>query len=185
MRASSGTPDLRAQTPFRALRGTLVRLTKRASLRVVHFSVQRDHVHMIVETPDGADLARGLQGLASGIARVVNRAVGRRGRFWRDRHHRRELKTPREVRTAIVYVLMNFRKHAPEDMLFTLGELDPRSSAAWFEGWDPRAGPLLESVRRVVGDLSSQPTAPAGTWLGRVGWQRLGLIRAYDRPATS
>jgi putative transposase len=185
MRACSSAPDLRAQTPFRALRGTLFRLTRRASLRVVHFSVQRDHVHMIVEAPEGTLLARGLQGLASGIARAVNRAVGRRGRFWRDRYHRRDLKTPREVRTAIVYVLMNFRKHGPEDMLFREQELDPRSSAAWFDGWDPRAGPLVGKVRSAVRVLGDAPITPSKTWLGTSGWRKLGPVRAAERPATA
>jgi putative transposase len=194
MRASSSAPDLRAQIPFRAIRSCLVRLARRGLLSVVHFSIQRDHVHMIVEAADGTELARGIQGLASGIARAVNRTVGRRGRFWRDRYHRQDLRSPRQMRNAIVYVLQNFRKHTPEDAIDDLHRLDSRSSAAWFDGWDSRAGPLVAAVRRACGGPSRtgdqaaamvdvQPTCPARTWLGTVGWRRLGLIRPDERPA--
>jgi putative transposase len=185
MRAGA-TPDLRAQTPFRAVKGCLIRLAHRGSIRVVHFSVQRDHVHLIVEAPPGTELARGLQGLASGIARAVNRAVGRRGRFWRDRYHRRDLTSPRQMRNTIVYVLHNFRKHRPEDALPTLDQLDSRSSAAWFDGWDPRAGPLLAARRRSDRwNAEPAPISPAGTWLGVHGWRRLGAIRADEGPASA
>jgi putative transposase len=186
LRAASSVPDLRAQRPFRAVRGCLIRLARRASIRVVHFSVQRDHLHLIVEAADHSELARGMQGLASGIARAVNRVVGRRGRFWRDRYHRRDLETPRQIRTTIVYVLMNFRKHTPEDALHILHELDPRSSAAWFDGWDSRAGPLVAAARRACdADRSPSPTRVAVTWLGSVGWRRHGLIRPEEGPGTA
>jgi putative transposase len=187
MRAGSGVPDLRAQRPFRAVRRCFVVLTRKAAVRVIHFSVQRDHVHLIVEASGGTELARGLQGLASAIARAVNRAVGRRGRVWRDRYHRRDLQSPRQVRNAIVYVIMNFRKHAPEDALLRLHRLDPRSSAAWFSGWDSRAGPLVAEVRcawrRSAGDAEGSPVSASTTWLGEHGWKRLGLLRAEERPA--
>jgi putative transposase len=185
LRAASSAPDLRAQTPFRAIRGCLTRLVRRSSVRIVHFTVQRDHLHLIVEASDAAELARGMQGLSSAIARAVNRSVSRRGRFWRDRYHRRDLETPRQVRTAIVYVLMNFRKHTPEDAIDRLHLLDPRSSAAWFDGWDSRAGPLVSALRgRLPGDELPPTSAPA-TWLGSVGWRRFGLIRPDERPATA
>jgi putative transposase len=160
--------------------------------------VQRDHVHLIVEASDGTQLARGMQGLASAIARAVNRVVGRRGRFWRDRYHRRDLHTPRQTRNAIVYVLMNFRKHTPEDAIEVLHGLDPRSSAAWFDGWDSRAGPLVAAVQQACAAafprdgargggrtaVTPLPVRPAETWLGASGWRRLGLIRAEERPAS-
>jgi len=69
---------------------------------VLQFSVQRDHIHLLVEAPDGRALSRGLQGLAIRIAKGVNRILGRRGRVWADRFHARALRTPREVRNALI-----------------------------------------------------------------------------------
>jgi REP element-mobilizing transposase RayT len=144
-----------------------VRKSASAEFRIVHFSVQRDHAHLIVEARDRAALTRGMRSLAIRAALAVNRALGRRGRIWGDRYHARELRTPREVRNAIAYVLLNRRKHearAPRGV-------DPCSSGAWFNGWRSRR-PLSED----------SPVCAPRTWLCSVGWRRAGLIRVDERP---
>ena len=105
---------------------------------------------------------------ASRVFPLVRRALGRSGRIWGDRYHARALTTPRAVRHAIVYVLMNFRKH-----LNDVTGIDPCSSAAWFAGW---------RVPPVAIGIGPPPVAAARTWLARVGWQRHGLIRLDERP---
>jgi putative transposase len=139
--------------------------TKR--FRVLHFTVQRDHVHLILEGDACCDLTRGIQGLAIRVAKAVNRALGRHGKVWDDRYHLRALATPREVRHALVYVLQNWRKH-----LHAVRGLDPRSSAAWFTGW-------RSSVTVPPGQ---SPVARARTWLASVGWRRYGLIGFDEVP---
>src|SRR5438552_11721605 len=91
--------------------------------RVVHFSIQDDHLHLIVEAEDRAALTRGLRGLAVRSARAVNRALGRRGPVCSDRYHARPLTSPRAVRIALVYVLLNRRKDCAGER-----GLDPCSS---------------------------------------------------------
>jgi putative transposase len=184
LRARSGALNMRAQLVFKKVRASLAR-AHRGGLRITHFSVQRDHLHLIVEAPDKRGMARGLQGIASGIARAVNRLARRSGRFWRDRYHRRDLASPAQVRNAIVYVTMNFRKHeAHDESAFAV--LDARSSAAWLAGWHPRAGPWVEALRRapLVRELPATrpPVAPSSTWLGAVGWKRLGLVGPREMP---
>ena len=121
-----------------------------------------------------------MRGLAIRLAKAVNRALGRAGRVWGDRYHARMLRTPREVRNALVYVLNNFRKHLRDAV-----GLDACSSAQYFDGWR-----TVPAFGRVVGVL---PVATARTWLARVGWRRHGPIdvdecpravrsRAPDRP---
>ena len=134
-------------------------------VRVLQFSVQQDHVHLLLEadTPTGFD--RGVRGLVIRVAKAVNRALGTHGRVWGDRFHSHILRTPREVRNALVYVLNNWRKHVR-----TAEGLDPRSSARWFGGW-----------RNVV-PMDSPPVAVARTWLARVGWRRHGEIGLDERP---
>jgi REP element-mobilizing transposase RayT len=154
----AGLPSLRAVTIFRALAHALGR-SSNGAFRVLHFSVQTDHVHLIAEADSSFALVRGLQGLAIRCARAVNRAADRRGRVWRHRHHRRALRTPSEVRTAIAYVLLNFRKHlrAPRG-------IDPRSSGQWFGGW--RGAATAAPAPRLV--------AAPRTWLAATGWRRGG-----------
>jgi putative transposase len=186
MRALPKRLNLRAELVFRRVRRCIAR-AHRGGLRVTHFSVQRDHVHLIVEAPDRRGVTRGIQGIASGIARVVNRMAGRSGTFWRERYHRHDLASPSEVRNAIVYVTMNVRKHAVRDVTART-TLDAYSSAAWLDGWSARAGPWLAILRRAR--LVSQvpfdepPVAESGTWLGTSGWKRRGLLEPEEMPQT-
>src|SRR6185437_13876228 len=80
---------------------------------------------------------------------------------------RASLTAPRAVRHALVYVLMNFRKHRHAGTA-----IDPCSSAAWFAGW--RAPPPTTAI-------GARPVALARTWLARVGWRRHGLIGTDER----
>ena len=187
MRAVARCPSLRTQRVLRIVHGCLARVSRRVSpFRVNHFSVQADHIHLVVEANNRFRLQRALQWLASRIARAVNSLVGRRGSLWRDRYHRRDLTSPRQVRNTIVYVLMNVRKHARAWRL-PLAPLDPLSSAAWIDGWDARAGPFVAQVRAWLHERGFDvcPVAPAETWLGNVGWRRRGLLRATELPASA
>lgn len=168
LRVRPGLPSLRAARVFPAVRAA-IRLAQRETFGICHFSVQSNHIHLLVEARHREALVRGVQGLAIRLARAVNRAVRRSGKVWADRYHRRDLATPREVRHALVYVLQNFRKHAAEAR-----GLDSCSSAAWFTGWrDCRpASP--------AGVLC--PVIAAGTWLLSTGWRRHGLIDVREKP---
>lgn len=139
------------------------------AFRVVHFSVQNDHVHAIVEAHDTAVLSRGLRGLTIRLARAINRALGVRGPVWGDRFHSRALTTPRSVRSAIVYVLMNARKHG----LRLASGVDAFSSARWFDGFAPA---------RQDAPSDAPPIRAARTWLGCAGWRRRGLVKWSERP---
>jgi len=157
---------LRVSRTFEAVRLALS-LASGAGFRVIEFSVQADHVHLIVEADNDSSLRRGLRGLAIRIARGVNRALGRRGPVWADRYHARALTTPRAVRNAFVYVLMNAHKHHRIE-----AAIDPCSSASSFRGW-----------RQSIACAGSRAaTVPARTWLAAVGWRRHGLIALDERP---
>jgi len=160
---------LRTQRVVRTLLSAL-RDSNRDWFRVVHYSVQENHVHLIVEAEDTTALASGVRGLMVRVARRVNRLLRRRGRFWADRWHGRDLEGPRQVRNALVYVLQNHKKHADT------AALDPLSSAAWFDGF----ATTIPSEFRSVGPPCM---AAAKTWLLKSGWRRRGLIRLSEAPA--
>ncbi len=122
-------PSLRKQVVFLEVRRALARAS-RTWFRVLQFSVQADHVHLLVEARDKGSLSRGMAGLAILVSRAINRKIGRKGRVWGDRYHARALPNPREVRHAIVYVLTNWIKHVRG-----ASGVDPCSSAFWFDGW--------------------------------------------------
>lgn len=176
MRVAAGLPSLRAQALLVAARRAIAR-GSREWFRLLHFSVQSNHLHLIVEASDKSELSRGMAGIAIRLARAINGELGRAGRVFGDRYHARALISPREVRSAIVYVLMNHKKHAKG-----AARVDRASSAFWFEGW--RARPKMREPPGWETD-DCTPIATARTWLARVGWRRHGLIGAHERPSAS
>lgn len=174
LRARGGLPPLRDRGVLAEIK-TAIREASRSpavgqGFRVAHFSLQNDHIHLIVEAADTDHLTRGVQGLAIRLARAINRALVVTGRVWGDRYHARALRTPREVRIAIVYVLMNAKKH-----LRAAPALDAMSSAPWFDGF---RHPHLAQASN-----DTPPVVAARTWLGATGWRRCGLIRIDEAPA--
>ena len=142
----------------------------------MHYSIQRDHAHFVIEANGREALGRGMKSLSARFARAVNRALGRSGRVLADRYHLRVLRTPREVRNALAYVLLNARRHLAQRRGRSAvrgSRLDPASSAWWFDGWtrDVHGAPGLP-----------RPVALAHTWLLRTGWRRHGLISPAEIP---
>ncbi len=165
-RARAGLPSFRRdRLVLAAVKGAIAEGHKPA-FRVVHFSIQSNHLHLLVEARDTEALSLGMQGLTVRMAWAVNRALGVRGTVFAERYHARELKTPRETRTALLYVLQNWMKHGRGP-----GH-DPCSSARWFDGWSLRA------------PTSPDPPIVAAprTWLVTLGWRRHGLLRGEERP---
>jgi putative transposase len=179
---------------YPTVRLALVRATRRAParFRIVQYSVQRDHVHLIVEAADTRSLSSGVRSVAIRIARYVNDLLARRGRLWADRWHGRALRSPREVHHAMLYVLANFRKHAGRAMR---AGVDPYSSGVWFDGW--REWRLDSGVPPPLAEAAGWFMAESGelrecgmaswfapqTWLARIGWKRRGLLGIGDAPA--
>lgn len=166
--------NLRARRTFELLLPALAAVMAKSGVRVVHYSVQRDHIHLIVETDNATALSRRVAGLCVRIARRLNALMKRTGKVFLDRFHERVLGTPRQVRSALRYVLLNARHHdqAPRDRRW----LDPYSSASAFDGW---ASDVVVSSTRA----SPMPIASPGTWLLKLGWRRGGPpIEPQDRP---
>jgi REP element-mobilizing transposase RayT len=138
--------------------------------RMVHYSVQRNHLHLVIEAKDRAAMSKGMQRIGIRIALQLNKAMGRRsGRVLCDRYHEQHLESPRQVRNALGYVLNNFRKHLWKDEKRRCEKnwVDPFSSAEFFDGWKDR--PPLQVP------LGGPVTAPR-TWLLTEGWRRSGLL---------
>jgi putative transposase len=171
MRAVNGLPTFRAQTLYTAFERA-VRTTKREDFRIVEYSIQDNHLHLLVEADDKQALARGMKSFSVRANRLFNVALGKkRGRVWGDRYDRRDLTTPRQVRNALVYCLANYKKH----YRITSGEprIDPCSSARWFDGWT--------AIREH--DDGPRPTERPRTVLLRIAWKKHGLIHPGECPA--
>jgi REP element-mobilizing transposase RayT len=178
---------LRSQFVFPTVRGAMASLRRERGedFRIVHFAVQENHVHLLVEAKDARSLSSGMRALGIRIARRVNRLLMRSGAVFADRWHGRELTSPRAVRHAIVYVLANFRKHGPARRVC----VDPYSSGPYFEGFREFSGRAPADVDpspipRALAPPSPAPVSRPRTWLLASGWKRRGLISISEAPAT-
>jgi REP element-mobilizing transposase RayT len=180
---------LRTGRMYRAIRCATRIAARRADFRIVHLSIQKDHLHLIVEADSKLGLARGMQGFAISAAKQIHRVLretvgARRGTpVFTDRYHPRALKTPTEVRHALAYVLNNWRKH---------GEHHTRELAAWpidlyasgiaFDGWNRAL------VERPPPTYEPLVVVRAHSWLLARGWRRAGgpiSMRAVPGPLRS
>ena len=161
IRAAKGLPSLREQIVARAI-GQVIRTMKvvREDFRIVEFSIQTNHLHLIVEADDDRSLSSAIRSFEARVSKVLNHHVlGRkRGKVWGDRYFRVDLESPRQARQALAYVLQNGHHHG----VVAAGSKDPISSARWSTRYVTRAELPLET----------SPTSPSLTYMLNVLWER-------------
>jgi putative transposase len=187
VRVERAIGKLRRRKAYQAIRRALITVLCKGRMRVVHLSIQRTHIHLIVEAGDERDLARGMQGFQISAARYLNcavaierrEAVPRRGRVFTNRYHAEVLDTPRRARHALAYVLNNWRRHR-EDVAGSSqrrAAVDPYSSAISFDGWRDHATPF--AFPRGYEPLA---VSPPSCWMLTTGWRRHGAIDLREVP---
>ena len=175
LRLLEGIPSLRRHRPVKYIR-RCIQLAHKDAFRVVHFSVQSNHIHLIIEAEHRNALSRGVQGLKIRLARRLNALFGRRGAMFSDRYHARAISSPRQARHCLQYVLNNARKHAAEaGRMPARNWIDPFSSAPTFDAW---------ACATVTSDGATEPgiTRAAEFWLLRTAWRRYGPLDANVVP---
>ena len=153
------------------LRAIFCAMKARGGFKIVQYSIQKNHLHLLIEASGTEALSRGMQGLTIRIAKMLNRLWSHRGSVFKDRYHAVILRTPRQVRNAIVYVLTNAWKHGAR----IRSELDRFASGWCFDGFVQRIKLGAEAA------AAEPPVQRAGTWLLSKGWQRHGLICLSER----
>jgi REP element-mobilizing transposase RayT len=174
-------PSLRDGRFVREWRRSLAEASERGEFRVSHYSLQGDHAHLIVEAHGKDALARGMKSIAARLARALNRVAGRSGPVLDSRYHHRSLRSPREVRRVLAYVLLNARRHLAKRRKISRADdapFDPASSARWFDGW------RAEAAGRLPDATELREVARPRTWLLRIGWRRHGLVDPGEVPAS-
>ncbi len=133
LRIRRGLPGLRTPRGYRALERAFRAGKEKEGFGLTQFSVQRDHLHLIVEASNRHALSRGMQGLAVRTAKALNKLWhGRHGSVFAERYFARALRKPIELWRAIRYVLNNARKHGESS---SSGQPDPYPSGRWFRDW--------------------------------------------------
>lgn len=173
VRVKEDVANLRTKERVKVVTDAMRAAGDRFGFRVVHFSVLRNHLHIMAEAEGKRSLSRGMQGLLIRIASRLNKLLRRMGSVFSDRYHARILKTPTEVRRALAYVLLNARRHAAQvGKRMASNWLDPYSSGRWFDGFVSARGQPLPSLE----PASANPLQSARHWLLQGGWRKSGTI---------
>jgi REP element-mobilizing transposase RayT len=189
LRVVGAVGNLRRRCVYQAIREATLTTARRENFRIVQLSIQRTHVHLLVEADDKRALARGMQGFQISAAKHLNAAIGkgkpgprRRGVVFPDRYHAVIITSPRQARHALSYIMNNFRKHQ-EDLRAPMSgwRIDWFSSAAMFTGWaeygdEPFLWPDPPTYDPLI---VYQPK----TWLLREGWKQSGSISCREVPS--
>jgi len=140
--------NLRSARSFRRIARAFARRRGRHGVRLIEFTVQGNHLHLVVEADSSEALSRGMQGLAIRLSKALNAMMERSGEVFADHYHSHLLRTPTELCRAIAYVLGNATRH------FGWRGADPFASSA-----------LTLELRGTI-------LEPPETWLVRAGWRR-------------
>jgi REP element-mobilizing transposase RayT len=186
--------SLRKRHLYSALRDATIAVATRelaydevnGAFRIIHISIQKTHIHMIVEADNKLAMSRGMQSFMISAAKHINRAYSekmklsqrRRGAVFADRYHQEIIETPRQARHALSYVLNNWRKH--REPLAQQCEVDPFSTGAHFTGWRERADEVVSFGRDVY---EPHVVYFPKTWLLSEGWRKAGTISYFEVPS--
>jgi REP element-mobilizing transposase RayT len=173
VRLADGLPSLRRGGALKVVLAALSASSDRLGMRIVHYSIQRDHLHLLVEADDRECVARGMNALLSPLARALNKLWDRKGKVFPERYHDEVISTPTQARNALRYVLQNGKKHSAVPS----SSIDPCSSAPVFNGWKEQPSIDSTPATPVVASV-----APASTWLLTTGWRRHGLLDIHELP---
>jgi len=188
LRVDPAVGSLRRRKMYQALREATIVAAVRERIRIVHISLQRTHVHLLVEAENKDALARGMQGFQVSAAKNVNRMLGdgryrrRRGTVFVDRYHLEVITSPTRARHAIGYVLGNWRKHGEDRQgLASTWLIDPFSSAISFPDWAELEGKdLMWPIRETYDPLVVRRPS---SWILSEGWKLTGSISCRDVPS--
>jgi REP element-mobilizing transposase RayT len=185
IRAAADVASLRGFETYQAIREALVTTYVRQQIRIIHVSIQGTHIHLIVESNSRLALARGMQGFEIAAAKLLNKAISKRtgkkrkGTVFPDRYHAVIIRSPRQARNNLAYVLNNWRRHGENKVgAAAAWSIDPFSSAPSFDGFkdvDATAIAWPDTYRPL-------PVCKARSWLLSTGWRKHGLVKSTEVP---
>ena len=188
LRVAPDVASLRVSVLYFALHAALVTTYATDRIRIVHISIQGTHIHLFVEANNRTALARGMQGFEIAAARHINAAVTRltgvkrRGTVFPDRYHAVIIRSPRQARNELAYVVNNWRRHGEtKSLVVGDGRIDLFSSAPSFDGFEDVDVRSAEWPKTYM----PLPVWTPRTWLLSTGWRRHGLVRSTEVPGPS
>jgi REP element-mobilizing transposase RayT len=181
LRVGGDVKWLRTAKAYRAVRRALVTVLDRGEVfRIVHISVQGNHVHLLCEASDKVALGKGMQAFGISAAKHLNRVHARHGAVFPDHYHVDAIDAVARARHALSYVLNNWRKHKQDGRGLFDGRIDPFSSGLLFEGWKERTQPVA-----IPEGFEAPRVSAAQTWLLTKGYKLGPPISVWAVPRST
>jgi REP element-mobilizing transposase RayT len=175
-------PNLRTAHFHRQL-VTAIKAAHKFGLRVIHYSVLKNHIHLICEARNNADLGAGMRSLFGRISRIVRRISTKPidGSVFRGRYFLNVIRDPRHMRRTLEYVLFNKARHQK-----VIEHIDTFSSAAAFSSWKALLGRRLngliqeqiENLKPLKDPFLKLGVSPPKSWLAWNGWMEATIRRS-------
>ena len=115
--------DIQNKSILKGLRHAIMR-ARLQGLKIIHYSLERDHVHIYAESSDNKILAKAMKALGVSFVKRINRYFNAKGSCYKTRYHLRILRSATEVKNVINYILKNGIKHHRAKSI-----IDPYNSA--------------------------------------------------------
>jgi putative transposase len=176
MRILDEVGRLRIRKVLRAIAQAMAVVAGRTDFRMVHCSIQDNHLHAMCEANSREALSSGIAAFKTSAGRRINRHLDRGGTVFADRYHVEIVRTPTQARAALCYVMNNWRKHGADRG--SQAWVDPFSTGMHFRGW--RETPQIA----IPPDAELLPYTPPKTWLLREGWKKCRPISLFERPGS-
>jgi len=158
-RIKRGLPDLRTPRGLRRLEGAFRKGKERDGFALLHYSIQHDHLHLMVEVKNRRKLSKGLQALGIRLAKSLNSMWRRKkGHVFAERYFALALEGWRQIWRTVRYILNNGRKHGSWRIK---NQPDPFSSGRWYLPWSQL------DIRR---PMRSPPVMPSRTIATFIPW---------------
>ena len=166
LRLKEKLPSIRTKDLFKEFKESAA-LSKKQGLHIIHFSIQRNHIHLFCESRSNRSLPLGMRSLAGRFGKILrayprSRGGGKSGSTFDGRYHLHVLKTPREVKNTLEYVLLNSSAHAFRYW--------PKLLGSRFKSLIKADAGFFENQQKPI-DLKSALCEPQ-SWLAKAGWMR-------------
>lgn len=102
--------DIKNKSILSILKRAILNARKKG-LRVLHYSLEYDHVHLLIEAENNTILGKGMQAFGVTLSKAINRVRKLKGGVYKHRYHFRQISSARELKNVMNYIFSNGMKH--------------------------------------------------------------------------
>lgn len=85
--------------------------SRKMGLRVIHFTLEYDHIHLLIEAENNHLLGKGMQSFGVTLSKAINKLKKTSGQVYRHRYHFRKITSARQLKNVMNYIFRNGLKH--------------------------------------------------------------------------